>query len=86
MKRLQFEAISNNGKKIKCEALATYHDDETNKDYIIYTDGTINEEKKLNIFYSLYKQEDNSIILIDITNIEDEQICLEIIKSILKEV
>ena len=37
----------------------------------------------LNIYYSLYKQVNNSIELIDITNNKDEKIALEVVKELI---
>ena len=85
MKSMKFEITNNNGKKIICEVIATYHDDETNKDFIVYTDGSYNVNNKLNLFYSLYKEKDNAIELIDIISIEDKKIGLELIKELLND-
>ena len=41
MRSMQFAVEDKNGRKIICEVIATYHDDETNKDYIVYTDKTL---------------------------------------------
>ena len=84
MKDMQF-TITNNDKKTTCHTIATYHDDNTGKDYIIYTDNTYNDNRKLNLYYGLYKIVDNNIKLINIDNLEDKKICLNIIESIVKE-
>ena len=65
MNELEFKIIEDN-KEITCNAIATYHDDNLNKDFIIYTDNTYNEKKELNIYYSLYKRIDNNIKLINL--------------------
>lgn len=86
MKRMQFELIDKSGNKIICEVIATYHDDDTNKDFIVYTDGKTNENKKLNLYYSLYEKIDNNIKLIDITNNEDKKIGLQLIQELIKDI
>lgn len=86
MKSLQFEAINKEGKKIICEVIATYHDDNSNKDFIVYTDKSFDDNKKLNLYYSLYEKHNNSIKLIDITNVEDKKIGLEIIKELVNDI
>ena len=83
MESMQFEITNSEGKKIICETIATYHDDNTNKDFIVYTDGSLNKEKKLNLYYSLYKMHDNGIELIEITNKEDKKTGLELIKELI---
>lgn len=85
MKSKQFQTIDEKGNKITCDVIATYHDDEKNKDFIVYTDRTLNSENKLNIYYSLYKQVNNSIELIDITNNKDEKIALEVVKELISD-
>lgn len=86
MESMQFEITNNNGKKIVCEVIATYHDDNSNKDFIVYTDKSFDDNKKLNLYYSLYEKQNNSIKLIDITNAEDKKIGLEIIKELVNDI
>ena len=86
MESMQFEITSNEGKKVVCEVIATYHDDNSNKDFIVYTDKSFDDNKKLNLYYSLYKKQNNSIKLIDITNAEDKKIGLEIIKELVNDI
>ncbi len=86
MKRMQFEIIDKQGNKIICEVIATYHDDDTNKDFIVYTDGKLNEKKQLNIYYSLYEKINDKIKLIDIKDIEDKKIGLQLIQELIKEI
>lgn len=86
MKRMQFEIIDKQGNKIICEVIATYHDDDTNKDFIVYTDGKLNEKKQLNIYYSLYEKINDKIKLIDIKDTEDKKIGLQLIQELIKEI
>lgn len=86
MESMQFEVTNSDGKKIICEVIATYHDDNSNKDFIVYTDKTFNKNKKLNLYYSLYEEHNNGIKLIDITSSEDKKIGLEIIKEIINDI
>ncbi len=86
MDSMQFEVTKKDGKKVICEVIATYHDDVTNKDFIVYTDKTFDENKKLKIYYSLYEKVHNAIKLIDITDINDKKIGLELIKEIISEI
>ena len=83
---MQFEITNKDGKKIICDVIATYRDDNVNKDFIVYTDKSFDEKGKLKLFYSLYKKVGNSIKLIDITDIEDKKIGLELIKEIFNDI
>lgn len=82
----QFEVTNKDGNKTICEAIATYHDDDTNKDFIVYTDKTLDENNKLKVYYSLYQRVGNNIKLIDITDPEDKKIGLELIKEIISDI
>ena len=70
---------------VNCEALATYHHEENNKDYIVYTDGSLTEEDNLRLYYSLYEEVNNNIKLIDITDIEDQEIGMQLVQAIIKK-
>lgn len=83
MQKLQFQVQDNRGKTIMYDVIATYQHDK-GKNFIIYTDRTLNKEGKLNVYYSLYKEADKNIELIEITDTEDKKIGLELLKEILK--
>ena len=86
MQQMQFEIINAKGQKIICEIIATYHDDNTDKDFIVYTDKSFNDDKKLNLYYSLYERQNKSIRLIDIMDSKDKEIGLEMIKQIINDI
>ena len=85
MERLQF-TINDNGKKTVCETIATYHDDETNKDYIIYTDNTFDENKKLRVYYGLYEKVGKGIKLMAAKTTAEKKMGLQLIQEILQEI
>lgn len=80
MEQILLEEIVD-GNIITYEVMLTYHDDETNKDYVVYTDKSYNELGKLNLFYSRYIVENDKIRLLDTTDIPDQKIGLELIKE-----
>ena len=84
MEHLQFRITDKNGKSKNCYAIATYHHDENNKDYIVYTDNTFDKNGRKNLYHSLYKKDGNNITLIDNLTKEDKQIGLQLIEGILK--
>lgn len=65
------------------EVIATYHDEELNKEFILYTDNTYDKDGRLNIVYSLYENVDNNIKLIDIKTNEERKIGLMLVKEII---
>ena len=86
MEKLEFKVKNKNGTEKICEVIATYHDDKTKNDFLIYTDKTFDKNQKLNIFSSLYKEEKNGIRLIDITSNDDKKLALQIIQEILSDI
>jgi len=85
MEKFQFKVKKEDGKDIVYDVIATYHNDDSNKDFIIYTDRTFDENNNLKIFYSLYKEIDNDIKLIEITDIDDKRIGLQLIQELVKD-
>ena len=84
MEQLQFKITDKNGNSKSCYAIATYHHEDNNKDYIVYTDNTFDKNGRLNLYHSLYKKDGKNITLIDESTKEDKQIGLQLIEGILK--
>lgn len=59
---MDFRVIEN-GKEIECEIITFFRDDNNNISYIVYTDGTKDENNELEIFASRYIEEDGNYIL-----------------------
>ena len=85
LEKREFVVINDDGSIINCEALATYHHEENNKDYIVYTDGSLTEENNLRLYYSLYEEVNNNIKLIDITDIEDQEIGMQLVQALIRK-
>lgn len=85
MKRLTIKQKDNLGNEIFLEGIATYHDDESNKDFIVYTDKKFDNDGKLRIFFSLYKIVNGEIELVEVKTNEERKIGLEIIKEIIDD-
>ena len=86
MERMKFTTKDKFGNEIVCEVIATYHDDDTNKDYIVYTDKTLDENKKLKVYYGLYEKVGKGIKLKEAKTPEEKSIGLQIIKEILNDI
>ena len=52
-----FTIVNDEGKEIKCEVLFTYEDEKTKKNYIAYTDNTLDEEGNTKVYASIYDPE-----------------------------
>lgn len=46
--------IIDDGKEIECDVLFTFASDETGKDYIVYTDNTLDEEGNTKVYAASY--------------------------------
>ena len=83
MKKIEFIKIDQNGKEVKCEVIATYHHKANNKNYMIYTDNTYDENNKLRVYYSLYELVGDKIKFLETEDYEDKKIGLELVKELL---
>ncbi|HOO68053.1 MAG TPA: DUF1292 domain-containing protein [Bacilli bacterium] len=59
----EFEIFGDDGKKIKCNALFTFESDETNKNYIVYTDNTLDEEGNKKVYASTFDPKEDDPVL-----------------------
>ncbi len=85
MEKLEFTTKDKFGNEIVCEVIATYHDDNTNKDYIVYTDKKLDENQKLKVYYGLYEKVGRGIKLKEAKMPEEKSIGLQIIREILND-
>ena len=51
------------GKEVECEIITIFRDDNNDINYIVYTDGTKDENDELEVFASRYIEEDGNYIL-----------------------
>lgn len=64
---MTFKVIQNN-EEIICNIVLTFRDDNNGISYIVYTDGTKDENNNLEVYASRYKLENDNYILEDIEN------------------
>lgn len=50
----KFTVLNDEGKEIKCEVLFTFESDETHKNYIVYTDNTLDTDGSTKVYASTY--------------------------------
>ena len=53
-KKMTFKVMNDEGKEIECEVLFTFESDETHKNYIAYTDNTLDENGNTKVYASIY--------------------------------
>lgn len=56
---LTFTVTNDEGKEVECEVLFTFESDETKKNYIVYTDNTIDDEGNTKVYASIYDYKDD---------------------------
>lgn len=54
----EFEIFNDKGEKITCNALFTFESDETGKNYMVYTDNTVDEEGNTKVYASIYNPDE----------------------------
>lgn len=80
-----FTIVSDDGKEIKCEILFTYEDEKTKKNYMAYTDNTIDEEGNTKVYASIFNPEEENPVLLPIETDEEWKIIEGILASLSNE-
>lgn len=78
---MTFKVINDEGKEVECEVLFTFESDETKKNYIVYTDNTIDEEGNTKVYASIYNPGEDETKLLPIETDKE----WKIIETILDE-
>lgn len=55
--KMTFKVTNDEGKQVDCEVLFTFESDETKKNYMVYTDGTVDETGNTKVYASIYTPE-----------------------------
>lgn len=53
--RMTFKVFNDEGQEVECEVLFTFESDETGKNYMVYTDNTVDEEGNTKVYASSYE-------------------------------
>ena len=61
-KKNKFIVINDEGKEIECEVLFTFESEETNKNYIVYTDNTMDEIGNIKVYASIFDPNNENIL------------------------
>ena len=78
---MTFKVINDDGKEVECEVLFTFESDETKKNYIVYTDNTLDEEGNTKVYASIYNPDEDETKLLPIETEKE----WKIIETILEE-
>lgn len=80
-----FQIINDEGKVIECEVLFTYEDDETGKNFIGYTDNTVDKDGNTMVYASLYDPNEDDPDLIPIEDDRDWELVGAILEALTEE-
>ena len=86
MKKNSFTMIDENGKEIVYDVLFTFESDETNKNYIVYTDNTRDESGNIQVYASIYDPENPNSKLEAITTDKEWKVIETILETLQEEV
>jgi len=84
--KMTFKVINDEGKEIECEVLFTFESEETNKNYIVYTDNTTDDEGNTKVYASIYYPDQEETKLEPIETEKEWKIIESILDEIQKEI
>lgn len=84
--KMTFEIFNDEGQKIECEVLFTFESNETNKNYMVYTDNTLDEEGNTKVYASIYQPDEEEPKLEPIESDEEWAIIETILNEIQSEI
>lgn len=77
-----FSVLGENGEEIKCRVILMFTSPQNEKDIVIYTDDTVNEDGLENIYASYYCYEDENLRLLDIDDSTDWALIQEVLAEV----
>ena len=80
---MKINAIDESGKLKEYDVILTYHSDEYNKDYIVYTDNIYNSNNELQIYINEYNKDSVEDTVKDITDTDEYTKIKSVIGNIL---
>ena len=80
-----FKIIDKDGKEIEFEILFTFESDETNKNYMVYTDNTTDEEGNTKVYASVFNPNAEPLELLPVETEREWKIIETILDSIQEE-
>ncbi len=84
--KMTFKVINDEGKEVECEVLFTFESDETKKNYIVYTDNTLDEEGNAKVYASIYNPEEDETKLLPIETEKEWKIIETILEELQNEI
>lgn len=80
-----FTVIDNDGKEVVCEVLFTFESDETKKNYIVYTDNSLDKKGNVKVYASIFDPNSDTPNLEPIESEREWKVIETILNSIQEE-
>ncbi len=77
-----FKVIDKEGKEIEFEVLFTFESNETNKNYMVYTDNSKDEKGNIRVFASVFNPSDEPLELLPVETEREWKIIETILDSV----
>ncbi|MBQ8192466.1 MAG: DUF1292 domain-containing protein [Bacilli bacterium] len=84
-KENKFKVIDKDGKEIEFEVLFTFESDETNKNYMVYTDNSIDENGNTRVYASVFVPDAEPLELLPVETEREWKVIETILESIQEE-
>jgi len=81
----KFIVRNEKGKEIECEPLFTFESEETKKNYIVYTDNTVDKDGNTKVYASIYNISEKGQELLPIKSEKEWKVIETILESIQEE-
>jgi uncharacterized protein YrzB (UPF0473 family) len=81
-----FTIVNEEGQEVECEILFTFESEETKKNYIVYTDNTLDEDGNTKVYASIYDPTGQSAALIPIETEKEWQVIENILTSVQQKI
>jgi uncharacterized protein YrzB (UPF0473 family) len=83
---MTFKVVNDKGQEIECEVLFTFEKEDTGKNYIVYTDNTLDEDGNIKVYASIFNPDDDETKLLPITTDEEWNVIETILEELQNEV
>lgn len=81
----RFVVLNEKGVEVECEPLFTFESEETGKEYVVYTDNSLDKDGNVRVFASIYKMNDKGGELLPIKTEKEWKVIETILESIQEE-
>ena len=82
---MTFKVLNDEGKEMECEVLFTFESDETGRNYIVYTDNSVDQDGSTRVFASIYNPDADETKLLPIETGKEWRIIETILEELQNE-